>query len=54
MAHLKLPAVIILSAFLLLTCSCNNSTNNAKKNNAAQASVNDSYANGKFINCDTE
>lgn len=41
MAHLKLLALFFLPAFFLLNCSCNNSTNNAKKSNAAQASVND-------------
>jgi Domain of unknown function (DUF4412) len=42
MQHLKLLSAIILSACLLFACSCNNSGNTARKNNAAQASANDS------------
>lgn len=49
MAHLKLPAFIFLFAFLLFTCSCNNSTN-AKKNNAAQTSLNDSMTEANSSN----
>ena len=36
MAHLKLPALIFLFAFILIACSCKNSTNNGKETNAAQ------------------
>ncbi len=42
MIHLKLPVLIFLSAFILLAWSCNNSSDNDKKDNAAQASANDS------------
>ena len=42
MAHFKLLTSFFLSAFFLFNCSCNSSTNSAKKNNAAQTSANDS------------
>lgn len=45
MQHVKLLSASILSVCLLFACSGNNSGNNAKKNNAAQAPANESTPN---------